>query len=125
MSLMLDAGALIAYEHGDRVVQAFLERANRQGELVRTTTTVVAQVFRRPAAQAKLARLLRGVFEVALDSERARRTGILLQGAKRADVVDASLVEAVRDGDEVLTSDVNDIVRLATAAGKTVIVTRV
>lgn len=125
MSLMLDAGALIAYERGDRVVQAFLERANRQGEPVRTTTTVVAQVFRRPAVQAKLARLLRGVFEIALDSERARRTGILLQSPRRADVVDASLVEAVRDGDEVLTSDVDDIVRLANAAGKTVIVTRV
>jgi hypothetical protein len=122
---MLDAGALIAYERGDRVVQAFLERANRQGEPVRTTTTVVAQVFRRPSAQAKLARLLRGVIEITLDSERARRTGILLQRATRADVVDASLVEALHDGDEVLTGDVDDIVRLATAAGKTVIVTRV
>ncbi len=43
MSLLLDAGALIAYERGSRTVQAFLERAYRQSDDVRTTTAVVAQ----------------------------------------------------------------------------------
>jgi hypothetical protein len=39
--------------------------------------------------------------------------------------VDGSLVEAARDGDEILTSDPDDILALATAAKKTLIVTRV
>jgi hypothetical protein len=38
MTLVLDAGALIAYENGDRTVRAFLERAGRDGVGVRTTT---------------------------------------------------------------------------------------
>lgn len=125
MSLLLDAGALIAFERGSRTVQAFLERAQRAGEPVRTTTTVIAQVFRKPAAQVALTRLLRGVDEQSLDGERARKTGALLSAAECSDVVDGSLVEAARDGDEILTSDPDDILALATAAKKTLIVTRV
>jgi hypothetical protein len=99
MSLLLDAGAFIAYEHGSRVVQAFLERAWRNGEPVRTTTGVVAQVWRKPSTQAKLARLFKGVEELNFDAARARSTGVLLGHAKHFDVVDGSLVEAARDGD--------------------------
>ncbi|MBX3227445.1 MAG: hypothetical protein KIT84_13910 [Labilithrix sp.] len=116
---------MIAFERGSRVVQAFLERAQRSGEQVRTTTGVVAQVWRRPAAQARLSRLLRGVEEVALDRDRARRTGVLLGAAHVDDVVDGSLVDAGRDGDEILTSDPDDLIRLASAAGKTLIITRI
>lgn len=55
MSLLLDAGALIAFDRGSRVVQAFLERAARGGEPVRTTAGVVAQVWRRPSVQSRVA----------------------------------------------------------------------
>ena len=123
MSLLLDAGALIAFERGSRTVQAFLERAVRSGVSVRTTTGVIAQVWRRPDAQAKLSRLLRGVEEVPLSSDSGRRTGILLGRAKVADVVDGSLVDTARDGDEILTSDADDLVHLAQAAEKTLIIT--
>jgi hypothetical protein len=125
VSLVLDAGALIAFERGSRVVQAFIERAQRDGEPVRTTTAVVAQVFRKPALQVKLAHLLRGLSEVSLDSTRARRTGVLLSEAGTADIVDGSLIEAARDGDEILTSDPDDLLALAEAAKKTLIITRV
>jgi hypothetical protein len=125
VSLLLDAGALIAFERGSRVVQAFLERAARGGEPVRTTAGVVAQVWRRPSVQSRLARLLRGVEEVPLESAGARRTGILLGVAKRVDVVDASLIDLARDGDEILTSDPGDLAALAYAAGKTLIITPV
>ncbi|MBX3192912.1 MAG: hypothetical protein KF819_38360 [Labilithrix sp.] len=125
MTLLLDAGAFIAFERGSRVVQAFLERAQRGGEPVRTTAGVVAQVWRRPAAQATLSRLLRGIEELPLESSGARRTGVLLGVAKRTDVVDGSLVDAARDGDEILTSDPGDLVALARAAGKTLLVTRI
>lgn len=125
MSLLLDAGAFIAFERGSRVVQAFLERAQRRGEPVRTTTGVMAQIWRRPSVQARISRLVAGIEEFPLDGAGARRTGILLGSAKLSDVVDGSLVDAARDGDEILTSDPDDLVRLAHAAGKTVIVTPV
>jgi uncharacterized protein YaiI (UPF0178 family) len=45
--------------------------------------------------------------------------GELLGDSTTSDVVDASLVELARDGDEILTFDVGDLARLADAAGKT------
>jgi hypothetical protein len=72
-----------------------------------------------------LARLLRGVDERELTKARSRAIGVLLARAKRADVVDASLVDAANEGDELLTSDPDDIAKLAEAAGKTLVVTRV
>ncbi len=125
MSLILDAGALIAYERGSRTVQAFLERAYRLSDDVRTTTAVVAQAWYGDSKQVLLARLLRGVDEYELTSERARKIGQLLRQAGAADVVDGSVVDIAKAGDEVLTSDPVDIRRLAAAAGKTLIVTPV
>ena len=125
MSLLLDAGALVAYERGDRRIQAYLERAQRNGVPIRTTAGIVAQVWRRPAVQVRLSRLLRGVQERPLDSQGARRIGELLARAAAVDVVDASLIDAARDGDEILTSDPTDLVALAYAADKSVLITRV
>ncbi len=125
MSLVLDAGALIAYDRGDRTVRAFLERAFRQEDTVRTSTVVVAQVWRDGARQAKLARLLKGLDEVDISPTASRRVGVLLAKSATADVIDAALVDLVRDGDEVLTSDPDDIVHLLLTAGVTAIVTTV
>lgn len=125
MSLILDTGALIAFERGARSVQAFLERAHREDIEVRTTTAAVAQAWRDPARQVALGRLLRGVDERELTRARSRAIGVLLARAKRTDVVDASLVDAAKDGDELLTSDPDDIAALAEAAGKTIVITRV
>ena len=125
MSLVLDAGALIAYERGSRTVQAFLERAYRRSDDVRTTTAVVAQGWHGDSRQVLLARLLRGTDERDLTRDQARRVGRLLRRAGTADVVDGTVVDAAEDGDEVLTSDPADIRRLAAAAGKRLVVTRV
>lgn len=125
MSLVLDAGALIAYERGSRTVQAFLERAHRHGDDVRTTTAVVAQTWRGDARQVRLSSLLRGVDEQHLTSEQARLVGRLLRRAGTADVVDGTVVDIATDGDEVLTSGPDDIRTLATTAGKRLLVTRV
>ncbi|MDQ6726044.1 MAG: hypothetical protein M3066_07775 [Actinomycetota bacterium] len=125
MSLVLDAGALIAYERGSRTVQAFLERADRHGEDVRTTTAVVAQTWHGDPRQVRLATLLRGVDERHLTSAQARRVGRLLRRARTADVVDGTVVDIATDGDEILTGDPDDIRALAAAAGKRVLVTRV
>lgn len=125
MTLILDAGALLAYERGDRTVRAFLERASRTGVDVRTTSGVVAQVWRDGARQARLARLLRGLLEVELTRERARRIGTLLGQARQRDVIDGSLIDAAADGDEILTTDPDDITALARHSCKHLIVTRV
>lgn len=125
MSLLLDAGALIAYERGSRTVQAFLERAYRRSEDVRTTTAVVAQTWHGDPRQARLALLLRGVDERELTSDQARLVGRLLRTAGTTDVVDATIVDIANDGDEILTSDPGDIRTLAVTARKTLIVTQV
>lgn len=125
MSLLLDAGALIAYERGSRTVQAFLERAYRRSEDVRTTTAVVAQTWHGDSRQARLAVLLHGVDERDLTSDQARLIGRLLRTAGTTDVVDATIVDIANDGDEILTSDPGDIKTLAMTARKTLIVTSV
>jgi hypothetical protein len=97
VTLVLDAGALMAYERGDRTVQAHLERASRTGAGVRTTTGVVAQVWRNGVRQARVALLLRGVAEVEFDRAQARRVGVLLGAAGCMDVVDGSIVDVAAD----------------------------
>ena len=72
MRLLLDSGALIAYERSDRKVEALIERANRDDVLVRTASGVVAQVWCEGPGQARTARLLHGVDEVPLTPERSR-----------------------------------------------------
>ncbi|MGQ0775655.1 MAG: hypothetical protein ACT4NY_14760 [Pseudonocardiales bacterium] len=125
MTLILDAGALLAYEQGDRTVRAFLERASRTGVDVRTTSGAVAQVWRDGARQVRLVLLLRGLLEVELTREGARRIGTLLGRARQCDVIDASLVDAAADGDEILTTDPDDITALAQHSHKNLIITRV
>ncbi|MGH8967785.1 MAG: hypothetical protein ACRDXB_21025 [Actinomycetes bacterium] len=92
---------------------------------MQTTTGAVAQVWRNGARQARLALLLPGLLEVELTRERARGVGMLLGRAGRRDVIDGSIVDAALDGDEILTTDPDDITALAQNSGKNLIVTRV
>lgn len=125
MSVILDAGAFIAYERASREVQALLEAAAEAGEPLRTSTTIIAQVWRHGARQAALARLLRGVEEVTLTPTRARAVGELLRRSRTDDIADAAVVELARDGDEILTSDPQDLVRVAEHSGKRLTITPV
>jgi hypothetical protein len=122
MALLLDAGGLIGFDRRNLTVIALIEAAQRQQIPVRTTTGVVAQVWRDGSRQARLARLLRGVDERELSVTATRRVGVLLKAAQSADVIDASLIDIALDGDEVVTSDPDDLVRLAAAAGKRITV---
>lgn len=119
MALVLDAGAFIAVEKGDRGVRARLSVAKEERLLVRTTATVVAQVWRDGARQSDLARALAGVEVLPLDEDDARRVGELLAATATTDVVDAHLATVVRPGDEVLTTDPHHIGRLVVARGVT------
>lgn len=116
MALVLDAGALIGIERGDRTILAFVDEAQRAGIPVRTTTSAVAQVWRDGAQQVRLVRVLRGIDERGLDQAAARRVGRLLGASGTTDVVDGSIVDCAVNGDDVLTSDPEDISVLGNAA---------
>jgi predicted nucleic acid-binding protein len=125
MSIVLDAGALIAFERGDRTIQAYLDLAADTGDPVRTSAAVVAQVWRGGARQALLSRLLQGLEEIALTPQRGRAIGELLRLARTSDVCDASLIELADSGDEILTSDPDDLEQVAAVSGKILTITAV
>jgi predicted nucleic acid-binding protein len=114
-ALILDAGALIAYERGDHRVAELLDGAERRGVGVSVPAGVLAQVWRDGARQARLARFVgsEDVAVVPLDHPTARAIGGLCASTGAADVVDASVVIAARaTGGLVLTSDPGDLRRL-------------
>lgn len=116
--LVLDAGALLAVERGDRDVIALIKRERLAGRTPVTHGGVVGQVWRGGAGrQATLARLLPGVRVHALDEHLGRRAGLLLARTKTRDVIDAALALLALDGDELLTSDSADMQRLLVASG--------
>jgi hypothetical protein len=117
LKLVLDAGALIAFERGDRMVAALLKRELLARRRPRTHGGVVGQVWRSGARQARIARLLQAIEVVALDLDVGRRAGLLLGRTRQADVVDAALVVLASDDDWLLTSDPEDLHPLAHGAG--------
>ena len=118
MSLVLDAGGLIAVERGDRDAIALLKQELLARRPPITHGGVVGQVWRGGSGrQATLARLLPALEVTPLDAVLGRRSGALLGRTRSRDVVDAAVVLLAQDGDVVLTSDPKDLVSLAEAAG--------
>ena len=118
MSLVLDAGALVAVERANRDTVALIKQELLAGRTPLTHGGVVGQVWRGGAGrQANLARLLPALDVAGLDASLGRRAGILLGRARKADVIDAALVLLAADGDFLLTSDPHDLESLAASAG--------
>jgi hypothetical protein len=118
MTLVLDAGGLIAIERLDREVVALIKRERLAGRVPVTHGGVVGQVWRGGTRrQANLARLLPGVEVVPLDDALGRRAGVLLGRTKTKDVIDGALALLAEDGDEILTADAEDIRPLVEATG--------
>lgn len=118
MTLVLDAGAFVAVERGNRDVVALVKRERLAGRSPVTNGGVVAQVWRGGhGRQAVLARLLAGVTVTAIDDELGRRAGLLLAVSGETDAIDSAVVCLADDGDDVLTSDPRDLLALAEAAG--------
>ena len=116
--LVLDAGAFVAVERGDRDVVALVKRERLSGRVPVTNGGVVGQVWRGGSGrQAPVALLLAGVDVVSLDDLLGRRAGTLLARSGRADAIDAAVVCLAGDGDDILTSDPEDLRDLAQAAG--------
>ena len=106
---VLDAGALIAIDKGDRSVGAMLRVLQREGRPVRTSAAALAQVWRDGARQVSLARVLPGIDVAALDDIVAKRVGELLRTSRSTDLVDAHIALLATEDDSVLTSDDADI----------------
>lgn len=116
MGLVLDTGALIAFERGDRKVAALIEATRRRKDRVTTSSGCVAEAWRDGARQVLLVRLLAGTAEQALDPDGSRRVGELCATARTADVIDAHVTLLAGDHDTVVTSDRADLRRLIDAA---------
>ncbi len=112
MTLVLDAGALIAVEKADRPTLTAMEAARRQGRTLVVPASVVAQVWRGGHRQVRVGRFLaaRGVEVEVLTDEGARVSGVLCGRTGTVDIVDASVVVAARRyGAIVVSSDRNDL----------------
>jgi hypothetical protein len=115
--LVLDAGAFVAVERGDRDVVALVKRERLTGRPPVTCGGVVAQIWRGGwGRQVPVARLLAGVDVIPIDDTLGRRAGILLARSGLSDAIDAAVVCLAADGDDILTSDVSDLRPLAEAA---------
>lgn len=117
MSLILDAGAWIALDRNDRVMWRRLKAAQMAGELPRSHGGVIGQVW-RGARHARLVQALAGAEIRPLDESLGRAAGELLAAATGRDVIDAALVLLASDGDQIVTSDLDDVERLAGANGR-------
>lgn len=109
--LVLDSGALIALERSDRRVVRLLELADE----LYVPGGVLAQVWRNPARQVRLVRILGadGVTIAALDGPEAKAVGQLCAATETADVIDASVVLLTRRVRGVaVTSDAGDLRRI-------------
>jgi hypothetical protein len=114
---VLDAGAFLAVERGDRDVVALVKRERLAGRTPVTSGGVVAQVWRGGRGrQAQVARLLAGTDVAAVDDRLGRRAGMLLARSGHSDPIDATVVCLAADGDDILTSDPDDLRALAGAA---------
>jgi hypothetical protein len=116
---VLDTGALIALDQGDKRMIALLQRAVALGRSFRVPAGVVGQAWRNGRVQVTLARFLRAeqVEIVPLDEQLARSCGELCGATGASDVIDASVVILASERrDPIVTSDPKDLQRLDPAA---------
>jgi hypothetical protein len=120
MTLVLDAGALIALDRSDRAMWVRLRGALDSGAVPVSHGGVVGQVWRDGPRQARLAAALAGIDVRPLDGPLGRAAGELLRATGTADVIDAAVALIAGDGDDVVTSDVDDLEPLLVATGRRV-----
>ena len=125
MSIVYDAGVLVAAERDDRSVWADHRIRLEVGAVPTTTAPVVAQVS-RSARQVQLRRFLRGCEIAAFSPQQADEVGELLGKAGASDAVDAHVVViAATTGSPVLTSDPDDLRRLSNYLPTPVVIRRI
>jgi hypothetical protein len=126
VSLVLDSGALIALEKNDRAMWRRLKAALLASSCPKSHGGIVGQAWRGGGPrQALLARALAGIDVRPLDESLGRAAGSLLARDGGADVIDAALVLLADDGDDIVTSDPEDLESLAAQLGRHVELIRV
>ncbi len=121
MGITYDSGGLIAADKGERRMWVRHRALLARREVPTVPAPVVVQAWRGTSRQALLARFLTGCFVESLDDGRARSAGALAAQGAATDVVDACVVEgALRRGDLVVSSDHDDLLRIAAAVGRRV-----
>ena len=118
MNLILDTGALVALERNERAMWVRLKAALADSTVPVTHAGVLGQAWRGGPRQARLAMALNGIEIRPLDQGTARLAGQLLADAGLSDVIDAAVVLLAVDGDEIVTSDHDDLEMLANALGR-------
>lgn len=118
MSIVFDAGALIALERNDRRLWAAVQLAALESEDVLVPSTVLAQVWRGKPKQAGLASVLVHCVIAPFDSI-ARDIGELCGLTRTSDICDAHVALAAAGREAVFTSDPGDIRRLLAALDET------
>lgn len=118
MTLVLDSGALVALERNERSMWVRLKAAHIAGELPLTHAGVLGQVWRGGPRQARLSQALAGIDVRSLDEPLGRAVGQLMATSGSSDVIDAAVVLLAHDGDEIVTSDRDDLEQLASALGR-------
>lgn len=114
-ALVLDAGALIAFERFDDRIDALLDEAIEGGDEILVPASALAQAWRGGSRSARLARLIAGAEGDALDEARAKEVGERLGTRAKTDIADAHVVCCALEHEAtVITSDGDDIEALAT-----------
>lgn len=126
MTLVLDSGALIALEKNDRAMWRRLKSSLVTGEAPVSHGGVIAQAWRGGGPrQALLAKALAAIDVRGLDESLGLAAGELLARAGGGDVIDAAVVLLAYDGDDIVTSDTEDLQPLAAQLGRHVELVRV
>jgi rRNA-processing protein FCF1 len=119
-TVVLDAGALIAFEKADGRMRALCREALRTRAKLVVPAGVLGQVWRDGSRQVALRALVTGPTTTIppLDRVLAEASGILCGRARTSDVIDASVVLIARQEHAVVvTSDAEDLRRLDPALG--------
>ena len=115
--LVLDAGAPIALDRGNRDMHSEIRATRLSGAPVRTSPMALAQAWRDGKRQARLASAMRDIDVRALTEEDGRKAGELLAASGTSDAIDATVALLARSGDLLYTSDPGDLRKLCGAAG--------
>jgi hypothetical protein len=115
-----DAGALIAAERDSESVWRLHRRLIERGMHPTLPTVVLGQAW-RGGPQARLSQLVRGCLIEAFTEQQARAAGAALAASGTSDLIDAVVVVTALDrNDLIVTSDPDDLRRIASAIGRSV-----
>ncbi len=115
-----DAGALIAAERGSRSMWWLHRDLLKRGVKPTLPTVVLGQAW-RGGPQARLSRLVRGCRIEPFIEQQARAAGAALAASGSSDLIDAAVVmTALARNDLIVTSDPDDLQRIASAIGRSI-----